>query len=194
MKILAQSVLFVASLIFFQSISVDTRADEVLELRLFDPNFRASNKEMHKQLKEANLTGRGYEKEVITKIVEEESGKKEYQEVHRFYKHVSCQKAWRIEKELSRLFPAMVREDMVKQFKKDVKYRRLTNMRMCKVGLEIHFSGDQSYSDDGQRAVSKRDTASSSVCLTVIVIVKGGAVIIHFGKANDTNSYNFDNQ
>ncbi|XP_022787827.1 uncharacterized protein LOC111327810 isoform X2 [Stylophora pistillata] len=155
---------------YSRSGSADTRVDEVLEMRLFDPNFRASNKEMHKQLKEANLTGRGYEKEVITKIAEVEGGKKEYQKIHRFYKHVICQKAWEVEKELSRLFPAMVREDMVKQFKKDVKYRRLTNMPMCKVGLEIHFPGDLSYSDDGQKAVSKRDAASSYGCCFCISI------------------------
>ena len=57
----------------------DANTDEVLEMKVFNPNFRASDKEIYKMLEKANLTGRGYKKEVTTRVVQGESGKTDYQ-------------------------------------------------------------------------------------------------------------------
>ncbi|PFX12056.1 uncharacterized protein LOC111318887 [Stylophora pistillata] len=155
--LLTQLVCFIAGLVFLQSISVDAKTDEVLEMKLFNPKFRASDKELYEMLKAANLPGRGYKKEVVTKVVEGESGKQEYQKIHFYYKDVSCgPKLLKVEEELRRLFPAIVGKEVNKNFKMEVKSRHLTNMRECKVGLEVHFMKNQGCSDSGHKSVPKR--------------------------------------
>ena len=57
----------------------DAKTDEFLEIKFFNHEFQASDSEMHVMLKKANLTGHGYKKEVITKVVRKAEGGREYE-------------------------------------------------------------------------------------------------------------------
>ena len=45
----------------------DGKTDEFLQMKVFNEDFRVSDSQMHAMLKEANLTGHGYKKEVTIK-------------------------------------------------------------------------------------------------------------------------------
>lgn len=57
----------------------DAKANEFLEMKVFNHEFRVSDSEMHAMLMKANLEGHGYKKEVTTKLVQKADGGKEYQ-------------------------------------------------------------------------------------------------------------------
>lgn len=48
----------------------DAKTEEFFELKVFNHDFRTTDSEMHALLKKANLTGRGYKKEVTTRKVQ----------------------------------------------------------------------------------------------------------------------------
>lgn len=48
----------------------DAKTEEFFELKVFNHDFRPTDSEMHALLKKANLTGRGYKKEVTTRKVQ----------------------------------------------------------------------------------------------------------------------------
>ena len=63
----------------------DATTDESFEMKIFNHDFRASDSKIHVMLKKANLTGHGYKKEVVTKVVQEAEGGKEFQACHYVY-------------------------------------------------------------------------------------------------------------
>ena len=59
------------------------KTDEFFELKVFNRDFRASDSEIHAIIERANLTARGYKKEVTTKLVQNaDGGAPDYQACH----------------------------------------------------------------------------------------------------------------
>lgn len=66
--------------IIYPFLFTDAKVEEVFEMKLFEHDFRATGSEMHAILGKANLTGRGYKKDVVTKLVRHgDGGAPEYQ-------------------------------------------------------------------------------------------------------------------
>ncbi|KXJ19038.1 hypothetical protein AC249_AIPGENE14252 [Exaiptasia diaphana] len=80
------------------------RVHDSIVLRVFNKDLRMSSAKMHAVLKKANLESRGFEKEVITKLVRHPISKKaEYTKTYYYYKTVTCDKVLEVEQELDRL-------------------------------------------------------------------------------------------
>jgi len=124
-------------------------------MKVFNPNFRVSDSEMHAMLKKADLTGHGYKKEVTMKQRQNsDNGKLQYEKAYFFYKVVNCTQIKTVEQELDNLLPGVLGKDEQNTFKKEVKFRHLNNMGMCRVGMEIHFKESEGCSAD--KKVSRR--------------------------------------
>ena len=83
------SLMILAFLFFF--FLTEAKVEESLQLKVFDPNFRASNEQMQKLLDKAALETHGYKKEVVTRAVSENGSDKQLFEKSRFYyKIVDC--------------------------------------------------------------------------------------------------------
>lgn len=73
---------------------------------MFDHDFRPSYSQMTEMLKEADLEGHGYEKEVTLRLVQESgSDKPRYDRSHLYYKIVGCSQVQEIFEELYTLLP-----------------------------------------------------------------------------------------
>ena len=73
----------------------DAKTGEFLQLKIFNENYRVSDSEMHEMIKEANLTGHGYKKEVTIKQKQNaDTGKLEH-EVFIANFHVFVVRMWR---------------------------------------------------------------------------------------------------
>lgn len=73
---------------------------------MYDHDFQPSHVEMTEMLKEADLEGHGYEKEVTLRLVQEpRSDKSRYDRTHLYYKIVSCSQVQEIYQEIQFLLP-----------------------------------------------------------------------------------------
>ena len=77
-----------------------------MEVRVFDPDFQASDIDMRKMLLDADLESYGYKKEVVTKLISEPGTDKQiYENTYYFYKMVDCSRVRDIDKELNSIIP-----------------------------------------------------------------------------------------
>ena len=76
----------VVSLIFF--IWTDTETDENLQMKFVNGRFHASSAAMCAMLKKADLESKGFQKEIITKEVEEEGTGESSFQASRVFVHV----------------------------------------------------------------------------------------------------------
>ena len=85
----------------------DAVTEESLDLRMFDHDFRLSSSQMTKMLKEADLEGHGYRKEVISSLKQMTwSGEPaRYERTHLYYKIVNCSQTQEIYQEIYHLLP-----------------------------------------------------------------------------------------
>lgn len=136
-------------------VECDAKTDEFLQMKVFNRDLRVSDSEMHAMLKKANLTGHGYKKEVTMKQRQNaDNGELEYEKAYFFYKIVNCTQITAVEEELQNFLPGVLGRDEENTFKKEVKFRHLDNMGMCRAGLEVHFKESQGCS--AGQSVSRR--------------------------------------
>ena len=69
-------------------LSTDAKADEFLQMKIFNHEFRASDSEMYAILHKANLVGNGYKREAVTKVLRKEDSGQEYQARHFMYIYI----------------------------------------------------------------------------------------------------------
>ena len=75
-------------------------------LKVYNPDYQPSDKELLAALKEADLEGHGYKKEETVKLVSEPgSDKPVYEKKYYFYKIVDCSRLQEIIEELATLMP-----------------------------------------------------------------------------------------
>lgn len=77
---------FVVSLIFF--IWTDTETDENLQVKFVNDRFQSSSSVMCAKLKRADLENIGFQKEIITKDVQEAGSNKSNFQASRMFVHV----------------------------------------------------------------------------------------------------------
>lgn len=126
---------------FFFTTAVDATTKESMQVKLYDPNLRMSHQQMLDLLKRVNLTGHGYSKEENKKLVRlPGSDKKFFEKSLLFYKETSCSHGLqKVDRELQQLLPGIFQRDLVKKINKEIDSKNLTEMKRCKVGLEVHF-------------------------------------------------------
>ena len=90
----------------FNLCSTDATSQEKLILKVYNPDYHASDEEMMARLKEADLESHGYKKEQTTKLVSEPgSAQPVYEKKFFFYKTVDCSRVREIIRELETLMP-----------------------------------------------------------------------------------------
>lgn len=143
MKIISEFTSVLAFLLFtLQSIHVDATIEETVNVKVFNPDYRASEDKMLAILKNADLESHGYKKEVTSRMVSQpDSGKVVTEKSFLFYKIVDCSRTRlrEIDQELKKLLPGVFVAKMVKRINKEIDTKGLTKMKQCKVGLEVHF-------------------------------------------------------
>ncbi|KAL9988087.1 hypothetical protein ACROYT_G002489 [Oculina patagonica] len=151
--------------LFLFSVTVDATAKESMEVRVFNPNFQVSDEKMIERLKEANLEGNGYKKEVTTKLVSDSvSDKPVYQKSYRYYKEVPCSQLREIDQELQTLLPKDIfGRELVEKINKEIESKDLTNMKQCQVGLQVHFKESEGCYDKTKNV--RRRKRGCSWCL-----------------------------
>ncbi|KAJ7377453.1 hypothetical protein OS493_029356 [Desmophyllum pertusum] len=139
-----------------------------MELKMFDHDFRPSHSQMTEMLKEADLEGHGYEKEVTLRLVEEPgSDKPRYDRSHLYFKIVSCPQVHQIYQEIYTLLPGAFRLDMISKYSKEVKFSHLDSMELCKTGVEVHFKKADTCYENGKVSKCRQKRAlSSGACVT----------------------------
>lgn len=77
-----------------------------MTLKVFSPDDRPSVEQLKTMLKKADLEGRGYKKELTTKLVSDlGSDKPVYRKANLYYKIVDCSRLQEISQELATLIP-----------------------------------------------------------------------------------------
>lgn len=77
-----------------------------MTLKVFSPDDRPSVEQLKTMLKKADLEGRGYKKELTTKLVSNPgSDKPVYRKANLYYKIVNCSRLQEISQELATLIP-----------------------------------------------------------------------------------------
>ena len=90
----------------FNLCSTDATSQEKLILKVYNPDYHASDEEMMARLKEADLESHGYKKEQTTKLVSEPGSAQPVDEKKFFfYKTVDCSRVREIIRELETLMP-----------------------------------------------------------------------------------------
>ncbi|CAH3180551.1 unnamed protein product, partial [Porites evermanni] len=158
------------------SFFADATSQETLTLKVFSPDDRPSDEQLKAMLKKADLEKNGYKKELTTKLVKGQgSDKSDYQKEYLYYKIVNCSRLQEITQELETLMPGRYVIKLGTKFNAEVKARNLSNMKKCKVGLEIHFK------DGGSCAVKKTKTRRQKrgwgcfLCFGTCIIVEAEA-------------------
>ncbi|XP_067057250.1 uncharacterized protein [Acropora muricata] len=118
----------------------DARDDESLTMRNFNPDFRPSDKQMLAMLKKANLESHGFKQEIITLVRRDPKTNNEmFEKRYFYYQVVPCSRASEVVQKLQTLMPAVVPVKLAQKTLSEIKVRKLTTMKQCKVGVEIHF-------------------------------------------------------
>lgn len=82
----------------------DAKAEESLQLKVFNPDYKTSNKHMRALLKKADLESHGYKKELVTKVVSENGSDKQlFEKSFFYYKIVNCTRLKETPQELETL-------------------------------------------------------------------------------------------
>ncbi|CAH3165803.1 unnamed protein product, partial [Porites lobata] len=135
------------------SFFADATQKETVTLKMSDPDDRPSDEQLRVMLKKADLEKHGYKKELTRKLVSGPgSDKTDYQKAFLYYKIVNCSRLQEITEELETLMPDPFMIKLAAKFNMEAKARNLSNMKQCKVGLEIHFK------NGGNCAVKKTKT------------------------------------
>lgn len=129
----------------------DAKTEESLTLKIFDPDFRQSDKQLMALLKQADLESHGYRKEVTTKLVSEPGiDKPVYQKSYFYYKIENCSLLQEITKELRALLPGehpirsfrdeiyqifLIRKQIVKKLKKKKKRKKTSKNQLTYMPL-----------------------------------------------------------
>ncbi|XP_015755935.1 PREDICTED: uncharacterized protein LOC107335421 [Acropora digitifera] len=118
----------------------DARDDESLTMRNFNPDFRPSDKQILAMLKNASLESHGFTKEVITLVRRDPKTNSEmFEKRYFYYRVVHCSRASEVVKKLEAWMPAAVPAKLAQKTLSEIKVRKLTTMKQCKVGVEIHL-------------------------------------------------------
>ncbi|XP_073259231.1 uncharacterized protein [Porites lutea] len=150
---------------------VDATSKETLTLKVFSPDDRPSDEQLKAMLKKADLEKNGYKKELTRKLVRY-SGVPLYQKAYLYYKMVNCSRLQEITQELETLMPVSYLIKLGAKFNREAKARNLSNMKQCKVGLEIHFK------DGGNCAVKKTKTRRQKRgCFCIGTCISGEAEV-----------------
>lgn len=155
--------------------AIDATAEESLELRISNRDFRPSHSQMIEMLKEADLESHGYEKQVTSSLTQMPgSDEKSYERTHLYYKIVSCSQLQEIYQEIHRLLPGAFESDMVMKYEKEVKYSHLDSMQLCRAGVEVHFRDDRCH-ENGKISECRQKRGYGDV--VVCEVVKGVVVV-----------------
>lgn len=91
--------------IFFLLLFVEARIEDSVSISVDDTDFSASKTEMKNMLDKADLERHGYEKEEVTKLTKDSSGRKFYSKALFYFKAVKCSQAEETILELKDLLP-----------------------------------------------------------------------------------------
>jgi len=150
--------------LFLFSTAVDATAKEAMEVKVFNPNYKASDEQMLALLKRVNLTGHGYKKEETRKVISKPGSDKQlFEKSELYYKVVNCSQLREIDQELENLLPDVFGRDLVKKINREIKSKNLTSMKQCKVGLEVHFKESEGCRDNQRK--TRRRKRGCSWCL-----------------------------
>ncbi|XP_015749690.1 PREDICTED: uncharacterized protein LOC107329519 [Acropora digitifera] len=118
----------------------DARDEESLTMRNFNADFHPSDKQMLASLKKANLESHGFKKEIITLVRRDPKTNNEmFEKRYFYYQVVPCSRASEVVQKLQTLMSAVVPVKLAQKTLSEIKVRKLTTMKQCKVGVEIHF-------------------------------------------------------
>ena len=92
--------------LFSFSLQTETRSEESLVMRVFNPDYHPSDDEMLAVLKKADLESHGYTKELTTALTSKPSTTNPtYEKKHLYYKTVDCSRVQEVVQELETLLP-----------------------------------------------------------------------------------------
>lgn len=115
-------------------------SEESLTMRNFNADFQPSENRMLAMLKNASLESHGFKKEIITSDRREsETNDETFEKTYVYYKVVNCSRASEVVKALQTLMPVAVPMKLAQKTSSEIEVRKLTKMKKCKVGIEIHF-------------------------------------------------------
>lgn len=115
-------------------------SEESLTMRNFNADFHPSDEQMMAILKKANLESHGFTKEVITLVRRDPKTNNEmFEKRYFYYQVVPCSRASEVVQKLQTLMPVPVTANLAQKTISEIKVRKLTTMKQCKVGVEIHF-------------------------------------------------------
>ena len=105
----------------------DARAEESLQLKIFNRDYKTSNKHMRQLLKKADLESHGYKKELTMKVVSENGSEKQlFEKSFFYYKIVECTRLKEISQELETLVQGKNRIlSFINLFSLEGKWRRI---------------------------------------------------------------------
>ncbi|XP_032237708.1 uncharacterized protein LOC116618293 [Nematostella vectensis] len=144
---------FVVAVVAWVSVT-DAVVEDKVTLRVFDKNLKISDEEIQRRLKEADLEGHGFKKEVVTKLMKVPGQKTpNYLKQYFYYKTVACDRVMEVERELSGLLKGAMSKKVVTKMGRAVRDKGLVKDAMCRTGVEIHLNKEQSC---GQKKRQKR--------------------------------------
>lgn len=156
----------------FSFFFTDARDEESLTMRNFNADFHPSDKQILAMLKNASLESHGFNKEVITLVRRDPKTNSEmFEKRHFYYQVVHCSRASEVVKKLEALMPVPITANQAQKTISEIKVRKLTTMKQCKVGVEIHFkNGNQSSGKKKARRVRRSGAWICGVCIAITAI------------------------
>ncbi|XP_032238181.2 uncharacterized protein LOC116618524 [Nematostella vectensis] len=134
---------FVMAVVAWVAVTEATVQDKV-NLRVFNKDFSKTDDEMKSLLKQADLEGNGYKKEVTTQVVKRPGQKKpNYQKQYLYYKDVTCGRVMEVEREMDMLLKGALGDALLSKAHRLMKEKGLDKDRDCRVGVEVHFRKEQ---------------------------------------------------
>ncbi|XP_032238182.1 uncharacterized protein LOC116618525 [Nematostella vectensis] len=148
---------FVMAVVAWVAVSEATTVEDKVTVRVFNKDFSKTDDEMKSLLKQADLEGNGYKKEVTTQVVKRPGQKKpNYQKQYLYYKDVTCGRVMEVEREMDMLLKGALGTTVLSKGKRVIKQKGLEKDEMCRTGVEVHFNKDQTCSDNKRQRRSYR--------------------------------------
>ncbi|KAK2567219.1 hypothetical protein P5673_009030 [Acropora cervicornis] len=139
--------------------------EESLTMRNFNADFQPSVNRMLAMLKNASLESHGFTKEVITSDRRDSKTNNEtFEKTFFYFQVVPCSQASEVVQKLQTLMPVAVPVKLAQKTSSEMKVRKLTTMKQCKVGLEIHFHKGSESSNKKKEPRLRRSSYSWCCC------------------------------
>ncbi|XP_031554644.1 uncharacterized protein LOC116291603 [Actinia tenebrosa] len=130
----------------------DAHVQESITLRVFDRSFNPGDVSVYQRLLDANLEGRGFNREIVTKTVTEKDNSTMHQVVFLFHKTVACRRAGEVERKINEYVEGLLSGELADRLAIELEKRKINQLPTCKVGIEVHFRVDPRTLFRGRRA------------------------------------------